>query len=62
LADYYDFQEQTEGTKRESGLGKNRMQQLTTWVCVPGRVLSEAILLLLGLWLLGLWDLRNLWV
>jgi hypothetical protein len=37
------------------------MQQLTTCVCVPGRVLSEAILLL-GLWLLGLWDLRNLWV
>jgi hypothetical protein len=36
------------------------MQQLTTRVRVPGRVLSESILLLLGLWLLGLWDLRNL--
>jgi len=56
LADYYDFQK-PEGTKRESELEKNRMQQLTTWVCVPSRVLSEAILLLLGLR-----DLRNLWV
>ncbi len=38
------------------------MQKLTTGVSVPSRVLSETILLLLGLWLLWLWDLGNLWI
>jgi hypothetical protein len=41
---------------------ENRIQKSTTGVCVHDGVLSESILLLLGLCLLGLCHGRNLYV